>query len=78
MTRRIGMDLLALVEILRRKFGEDVRLTPGSEYSIEISLEEAISILGEEPPEMPTGFYVKLRGPVHGKYEVITERHQIN
>jgi hypothetical protein len=72
------MDLMALIEILRQKFGEDVQLTPGCEYSVEITLEEATIILGEAPPKMPTAYNMKLRRTVDGKYEVITERHQIN
>jgi len=71
------MDLMALMEILNRNYGEDVRLTPGCEYSVEITLEEVISILGEAP-DTSAVYGVNLKKTDDGNYEVIAERHPIN
>jgi hypothetical protein len=71
------MDLMALMEVLKRKYGEDVRLTPGCEYSVELTLDEVISILGEAP-DTSAVYGVNLKKTDNGNYEVIAERHPIN
>jgi hypothetical protein len=70
------MDLVALMEVLRQKYGE-VQLTPGREYSVNITPEEAIKIIGEAP-ETPTAYDVSLKRTPDGKYEVAVERQEIN
>ena len=47
------MDLEALLEILARKYGE-VGLERGRTYSVELTTEEVINILGEAPPSGTT------------------------
>lgn len=71
------MDLVALMEILKRKYGEDVQLTRGCEYSLEMTLEEVISILGETP-DTSAVYGVNLKKTDDGNYEVIAERHPIS
>ncbi len=71
------MDLMALMEILKQKYGEDVRLTRGCEYSVEITLEEVIGILGETP-DTSAVYAVNIKKKDDGNYEVITERHPIS
>jgi hypothetical protein len=71
------MALMALMEILKQKYGEDIQLTRGCEYSVEMTLEEVISILGE-PPDTSAVYGVNLKKTDDGDYEVITERHPIN
>lgn len=56
---RNNLDLEALLEILARKYGEG-GLERGRTYSIEITKEEVIKILGEAPPSGTTvGIKVK-------------------
>ena len=71
------MDLMTLMEILQRKYGEDVKLTPGCEYTVDISLEEVSSILGETP-DTSAIYGVNLKETHDGNYEVIAERHLIS
>jgi len=71
------MDLMALTEILRQKYGEEVRLTPGSEYSVELTSEELLKVLGEVP-ETPLAYGVNLKQTPDRKFEVIVESHRIN
>lgn len=71
------MDLMALMEILRQKYGEEVQLTPGCEYSVELTSEELLNIFGEVPAT-PIAYGVNLRQTPDSKFEVLVERHQIN
>ena len=71
------MDLMALTEILRQKYGEDVKLTPGCEYVVELSSEELLNILGEIPAT-PIAYGVNLRQTPGCKFEVCVERHEVN
>ena len=45
------MDYNAFVEIFNREFGEDFELERGCSYSLIISRQDVIKILGAAPPE---------------------------
>ena len=77
MVKDVQFDLMAFMEILRRKFSEDAQLTPGCEYSFEIPVEEVIEIL-REAPDIPTAYNLSFKETADGNYEVITHSQKIN
>ena len=77
MVKDVKFDLMAFMEILRRKYGEDAQLTPGCEYTLDIPVEEVIEILGEAP-NVPTAYNLSLKETADGNYEIITHSQKIH
>ena len=77
MVKDVEFDLMAFMELLRRKCGEDTKLTPGCEYSFETPVEEVIEILGEAP-DVPTAYNLSFKETADGDYEIITHSQKIN
>jgi hypothetical protein len=70
------MDLEALLEIFARKYGEG-GFERGRSYSIEITTEEVMKIMGEPPPSGSTvGLNVKISQEADCRHFAVVRRLQ--